>query len=1030
MNGSKSNFTKLLLKADNLRKNNDLEESIQTYLEALEFAVEPEQDWEVRINLAEVYSILSQFNKGNEFLNPLLNKDLPIDLKIRQLALCYYNEQANLNYEKAHELITEAYNLAIDNYGANSILASNSIIIYSRSLCYKKEPEHKTALKLLHEQLALYESLNDKTHLIKCYYYLILANFYSGQFEEMEKYFQKSVADYKIIKDHKHMGLIHSLYFFVASNKSVKLGLKVLDDSANCFKKAYKSKWKSNYNYGLVCYKRGVLECKRKDYSESIYYLREAHLLGIEIDALFLKAAPCVYFVEAYEHLGMYDKALKYANLGYDLIKVKGEETFAMVNFLLPMGLIYCHFDKSKAIAYWKRGLEILEILGIDKATTGYRIIYQHLSLNCEGAEGLKYANLLLEASQGSIDQPIAQAEIYRILGLKHLRNQSNQAISNFKKALVFLLNEPNLLEGSFLDWKDNLLSHSAAWGPIAGMAQAYFNRYETSNDDKDLEQSYYWFDSALELLDYLNNIYKAERTKLQLNEEFIHILDLGLKVNTLLAPVDCLSKSFQFIETGKAKILQSAFTEGRAKTLLKGSPYLLKEQALKEEVLALRIQIEKMKLKDSKEDRALFNDFIDKRKSYHLLIDEIEDAYPAYKRSKYQNAILPIKEIQASLENKSLLNYFLVEDGLYIQYISEFETELIKVSVSENFPGLVKAFIKSIRHLENENYLNYAFQLYQILIQPVADLIFGMFHSDEIIDLIIIPHASLSLLPFEALLNSPFVKGEQPDYLLNHANISYHYSASLWCLQKQKSAERKSGNGFLGMAPVYEHIEEEAELQSNEPFQYRTDESLKNKNKNENKIENEEENENENEKEKWTHLPFSKVEITEIAKLFNEKESQFFVSETASKENFLRYAGQAEIIHLAAHFQQHEVPKLSGLVFANNEKLYIQETFNLKLAAKLVVLSACESGIGELYGSEGMMTINRGLLYSGVQNIISTLFVVYDKNSYQLMRLFYQYLLQGESICLALSKAKRKIMEEKPMISPIHWCPFVLVGE
>ena len=93
------------------------------------------------------------------------------------------------------------------------------------------------------------------------------------------------------------------------------------------------------------------------------------------------------------------------------------------------------------------------------------------------------------------------------------------------------------------------------------------------------------------------------------------------------------------------------------------------------------------------------------------------------------------------------------------------------------------------------------------------------------------------------------------------------------------------------------------------------------------------------------------------------------------------------------------------------------------------MVLSACESAVGEIYQSEGMMAINRGLLYSGVRDIVSTLYVVNDAQAYQLMIHFYRALLEGKKPSAALGMAKRKLLLENESILPIHWAAFVLIG-
>ena len=77
------------------------------------------------------------------------------------------------------------------------------------------------------------------------------------------------------------------------------------------------------------------------------------------------------------------------------------------------------------------------------------------------------------------------------------------------------------------------------------------------------------------------------------------------------------------------------------------------------------------------------------------------------------------------------------------------------------------------------------------------------------------------------------------------------------------------------------------------------------------------------------------------------------------------------------------------------------------------------------MFYSEGMIAINRSFLFSAAQNILSTLFKVGDKTSYELMVNFYQYYANGQSVSEALGNAKRKMLK-KSYVPVKHWAAFV----
>ena len=119
---------------------------------------------------------------------------------------------------------------------------------------------------------------------------------------------------------------------------------------------------------------------------------------------------------------------------------------------------------------------------------------------------------------------------------------------------------------------------------------------------------------------------------------------------------------------------------------------------------------------------------------------------------------------------------------------------------------------------------------------------------------------------------------------------------------------------------------------------------------------------------------------------------------------------------------------RFSLLASKIDSTLSMEETYHLDLQADLVVLSSCESGIGKLVQGEGMMAVNRGFLYAGANQVISTLFKVYDKPSSLLTQYLFEAILEGESYTSALRQAKLRLLEEEK-VDVKSWCGFVLIG-
>ncbi len=191
-----------------------------------------------------------------------------------------------------------------------------------------------------------------------------------------------------------------------------------------------------------------------------------------------------------------------------------------------------------------------------------------------------------------------------------------------------------------------------------------------------------------------------------------------------------------------------------------------------------------------------------------------------------------------------------------------------------------------------------------------------------------------------------------------------------------------------------------------------------------------------------FEELKFSKWEVNSIVDLFlknkpNEISTAYFYSD-ASEENFKANAKDYKIVHIASHgFINEDQPDISGVIFAqptdsaftDDGILYSSETYNLNFNADLIVLSSCESGLGKLFRSEGMIALTRGFLYSGGSNIIFSLWKIPDKHTSELMVEFYRQMISGKTYSESLRQAKLKLIGNEITARPRSWAGFLLIG-
>jgi CHAT domain-containing protein/tetratricopeptide (TPR) repeat protein len=145
-------------------------------------------------------------------------------------------------------------------------------------------------------------------------------------------------------------------------------------------------------------------------------------------------------------------------------------------------------------------------------------------------------------------------------------------------------------------------------------------------------------------------------------------------------------------------------------------------------------------------------------------------------------------------------------------------------------------------------------------------------------------------------------------------------------------------------------------------------------------------------------------------------------------------------IIHFATHgLLNSEHPELSGLVFSlideqgrpQNGFLRLHEIYNLRLPAELVVLSACQSGLGKQIKGEGLVGLTRGFMYAGAPRVVASLWQVNDLATAELMKRFYRGMLKdGLRPAAALRAAQIEMFNQKQWSSPYFWAAFVIQGE
>ncbi|MEM6318645.1 MAG: CHAT domain-containing tetratricopeptide repeat protein [Bacteroidota bacterium] len=491
------------------------------------------------------------------------------------------------------------------------------------------------------------------------------------------------------------------------------------------------------------------------------------------------------------------------------------------------------------------------------------------------------------------------------------------------------------------------------------------------------------------------------------------------------------LSALFSLLEKNKSMLLLDALNDESARQFANVSPTLLEqEKDLNRQIAFFENQLVRLKENgktlDDSDVFQLEEKLFQRRQNRQQLLTTIEQDYPDYFQLKYDKQLAGIADLQSTLSDSetALLHYTLTDDFLYILGITQSELAYHRQPIDSSFRAdlaLLKKYVRTNpigrsreqKATDKTAYIQRANQLYGQLLQPI------LAQLPTIQNLLIIPDGALNYLPFEALLselpNPNQTAYDQLNYVLYDYAIHYEYSATLWWQNCQHSSP-KNGQ-FVGFAPEYQGVDLLASRGDDQrPTAYRFGQSNLT----------------------FSPLAFNQDEVNELASTLKGKA---VVGAMAMESTFKSSAKDYGILHLAMHaYVNDERPDYSHLAFSestdtlNDRFLYAHELYNMDLSADLAVLSACETGDGQLQAGEGVMSLSRAFKYAGVPNIVMSFWKADDFYTKKLMTNFYEFLASDKGKNEALQAAKQRQIaaakDNKDAAHPFYWANFVLVGD
>ena len=349
-----------------------------------------------------------------------------------------------------------------------------------------------------------------------------------------------------------------------------------------------------------------------------------------------------------------------------------------------------------------------------------------------------------------------------------------------------------------------------------------------------------------------------------------------------------------------------------------------------------------------------------------------LSSLYYPYNKNKYPK----------SKPNSLFIRYKVAQDKIIIWTEINGKRDVFVRKMANPLDKSILSIRNAIREMPSageKSKVNYK-DIYRVLIEKLSSSLLPDIPL-ETESILFFPDQILSILPFEILVHPKDPKKR----LIENYSISYHFITSPGIHKTKKELRRK----ILAFSTDFQK-----------------------------------------DSRGFANLKYSETEIKKISEYYP---TVAFKKDDASVKNFIKEAPAYEWIHLATHSDPNLNSEEGGaLIFSENihknepSILYANEIISLKIRANLVVLSACQSSIGQYTPTQGMNSIAQAFLNAGAKSVVTSLWQVDDRNTAQFMEIFYYYLSKGYTKNKALQFTKKKMMNKMPYF----WAPFILMGE
>jgi CHAT domain-containing protein/Tfp pilus assembly protein PilF len=761
-----------------------------------------------------------------------------------------------------------------------------------------------------------------------------------------------------------------------------------------------------------------------------------------------------------YSELGEKQKALDYYSQSLPLLRAVGERRGEAIT-LTNIGRVYSELgEKQKALDYYSQSLPLSRAVG-DRSGEAYTLtnigrVYSELG---EKQKALDYYSQSLPLTRALGDRGREASTLNNIGNAYSELGEKQKALDYYSQSLPLrqtigdrdgeanTLNNIGIVYSALgekqkaLEYYSQSLPLSRAVGDRAGEALTLFNMASAKRAQNNLTEALNDIESSIKIIENLRTKIASPELRSSyfatVQDHYEFYIDLLMQLHKTNPKSGYDTKALEASERSRARSLLELLQESNANIREGISPDLLQqEKSLQQQLDAIEKQ--RIEALSSPNPNPTKIDEIDSGRlalleQYQQIQTKIRTASPRY-AALTQPQPLTLPEIQKQIldENTILLQYSLGKDRSYLWVVTSTGLTSYELPKQVDIETAAKKFLEAITSPLYRNIpqkvAEASANLGQMILQPAAAQLGNK-------RLLIVPDGVLHYTPFQALtLAKTSGKNTNVPLIVEHEIITLPSASSLAIL-RQNYGDRKPPSRTLAILadPVFSPDDERIKGKITQA----TTEKLEANNLGLNQSLLRASNR------RWPpeRLPFSRQEAQTISSLFPSASSSqkidFDANRTTATDGSL---ANYQIVHFATHgFANSKNPELSGIVMSTvddkgnlvNGFLRLTDIFNLKLAAKLVVLSACQSGMGQNIKGEGMVGLTRGFMYAGAQRVAVSLWNVDDEGTAVLMQKFYQKMVQQKlAPAAALRAAQIEMMQQEKWQSPYYWAAFTLQGE